>query len=261
MSDPFLERAFAGLPIDCCSIIDAHGHLGACPLFPVPDISLDTVLRSMDRLGIDLFAVSSMPALFGDAARGNRIVEDAIRAYPDRFFGYMAVDIGYPERILPELTRCLEAGFHGVKVWSQYDSALPYDHENYLPVYEFAAAHRLPVLAHTWGRELEQLEPSIRRHPQINWLLAHACSQDQDQYLRLARSYPNVYLELCFSRAPRGLIEELVRNGLVDKMIWGSDAIFMSAEQQLGRVVFAQISPENKAKILGGNAQRALRLL
>jgi hypothetical protein len=43
-------------------------------------------------------------------------------------------------------------------------------------------------------------------------------------------------------------------------VIWGSDAIFMGAPQQLGRVLFAQISDDDKTKILGLNAKRALRL-
>ena len=76
----------------------------------------------------------------------------------------------------------------------------------------------------------------------------------------MGRQYPNVYLELCFSPCPRALVEELVTAGLEDKLIWGSDAIFMDGAQQIGRVVFAQITPQQKAKILGLNARKALKL-
>ena len=48
--------------------------------------------------------------------------------------------------------------------------------------------------------------------------------------------------------------------GLVDRIVWGSDAMFMDGSQQIGRVLFAQIPPEDKEKILGLNARRALRL-
>lgn len=259
--DQFALRARQGLPIDHCRVIDAHGHLGGLPSFPLVDDSLASVVASMDRLGIDLFCVSAMPAIFGDAARGNRIVEAALRAYPGRFFGYMVADVGYPDLILPELERCLAAGFRGVKIWSYgAKPGLRYDHPNYRPIFEFAEAHRLPVLAHTWGDELDQLEPAIREFPGVNWLMAHTFSSQKEKYLRFAREYPNVYLELCFSPCPRGLVEELVAEGLVDKTLWGSDAIFMSATQQIGRVLFARIAPEDKEKILGLNAVRALRL-
>ena len=260
-SSRFAEAGFAGKPIDHALVIDAHGHLGTLPMLPIIDTTLESAVASLDRMGIDLFCVSSMPAIFGDAVRGNRIVEAAIQKYPDRFFGYMVVDAGYPEKIIPELERCLAAGFKGVKVWSYgAKPGLPYDHPNYRPVFEFANAHKLPVLAHTWGGELDQLEPYIRSCPNIHWLMAHTGSAQKEKYIRFGKEYPTVFLELCFSPCPRGLVEELVEQGLADKLVWGSDAIFMGAAQQLGRVLFAQISDADKEKILGLNAKRALRL-
>lgn len=258
--DLFELRARAGLPMDHCLVIDAHGHLGLGVQFPLPDTSLETVVAVMDRLGIDLLAVSSLQALSGDACRGNRIVEQAISRFPDRFFGYMALDIGYPERVVPEMERCLQAGFRGVKVHCGGRPGVPYNDARYGPVFCFAEEHRLPVLAHTWGANLDELEPLIGRYPHINWLMAHTGSQQKEKYIRLAREYPSVYLETCLSTCPRGLIEELVDEGLADKLVWGSDMIFMGAAQQLGRVAFARIPPADKEKILGLNARRALRL-
>jgi predicted TIM-barrel fold metal-dependent hydrolase len=260
-ADTFVAKGLSGAPIDQCLVIDAHAHLGECPNFALPDGSSASVVRSMDRLGIRITCASSMPAIFGDASRGNRIVEDAMRQFPGRFFGYMVADVGYPERIVPEFEHCLQAGFRGVKVWSYgAKPGLPYDHPNYRPVFEFADAHHLPVLAHTWGAELDQLEPAINAYPHITWLMAHTASSQKDKYVRFANTYPNVYLELCFSPCPRGLVESLVGAGLVDRLIFGSDCTFMSATQQIGRVLFAQIAPEHKEKILGLNAQRALGL-
>lgn len=259
--DLFEEKGFAGKPIDHCLVIDAHGHLGEEPTFPIVAGTPESIVGSMDRMGIDVFCVSSYAAVFGDASRGNRLVAQAMEDYPGRFQGYAAVDIGYPERILPELERCLRSGFKGVKIWSTgAKPGSPYSHPNYRAVFEFADAHHLPVLAHTWGGELDDLEPIIQAHPDINWLLAHTASQQKEKYIRFGKDLPNVYLETCFSRCPRGLIEELVAEGLADKVIWGTDTTFFSAAHQLGRILFAQISPEDKEKILGLNAQRALRL-
>ncbi len=259
--DVFADDARHGRPIDRCLVIDAHGHLGEAPNFPYPDSAAASLIRAMDRLGIQMTCVSSTPAIFGDARRGNQIVAQAMREHPGRIFGYMVADVGYPELIAPEMERCLAAGFRGVKIWSYgAKPGLPYDHPNYTPVFEFANAHRLPVLAHTWGAELDQLEPAIRAYPNITWLMAHTASSQKDKYVRFGLEYPNVFLELCFSPCPRGLVEELVDRGLSGKLIFGSDCIFMSATQQIGRVLFAQISPEDKTKILGLNARRALGL-
>lgn len=259
-SDPYVAAVFARRP-QPGDIVDAHAHLGPDAGSPFVTHDLGRYVAGMDRLGIRLACVSAVPSLLGDATRGNRLVEAAMRAYPDRFFGYMCADIGYPERILPEMERGLAVGFRGVKVWS-YGArpGLPYNHPNYQPVFSFAAKHSLPVLAHTWGGELAQLEPIARQYPQVNWLLAHTASDRKEEYIRLAHEYPNVYLELCLSSCPRHLVEELVAAGLEDKTIWGSDALFLDAAQQIGRVVFAQIAPHQKGKILGDNARRALRL-
>jgi uncharacterized protein len=258
-SDAFAECGRAGKPLAHCHVVDAHGHLGPDPASAYVTTEVRSVVAAMDRIGIDVMCVSAEPALFGDAARGNRLVEEALRAYPGRFFGYAAADVGYPERIVPELERCMAAGFRAVKVWSYgVKPGPPYDHENYRPVFEFADAHRLPVLAHTWGGELAQIEPRIGRYPGITWLLAHTGSMAAPEYIRMAREYPAIYLETCLSSCPRGMIEALVAAGLADKVVWGSDAIFMSSAQQIGRVLFARIDPEDKARILGGNARRAL---
>ena len=260
--DPLAEAGRHGEPITSCRVVDAHGHLGTeCPVFPIISTELDDVLASMDRLGVDLFCVSGIAGIFGAAGEGNDVVAAAIRRAPDRFFGYATVDIGFPERILPELERCLELGFRGVKIWSWGDRpGLPYDHENYQPVFAFADANHLPILAHTWGAELDQLRPAIERFANINWLMAHTGSQDLPKYIEFGRQYPTVFLETCFSPCPYGLIEELVAAGLEDKVVWGSDVTFMDSSQQLGRVTFARIPVEAKQKILGGNANKALRL-
>lgn len=257
--DYFTQQAFAGAPLSDALAIDAHAHLGANPAFPFVDSSVAGFIAAMDRVGIDLACVSSIPAIYGQSRRGNAEVLAALAAYPERLFGYVVVDCGYPERIEEELERSLAGGMRGVKLHSH--GGLPYDHANYDPVYAVAQARSLPLLAHTWSdEELDQLEPHFEQCRGVNFLLGHAGAVAREHYVRLAHQYDNVFLELCFSACPRGLVEYFVGEGLATKLLWGSDAIFMSLEQQIGRVLFAQISEADKRLILGENAARALRL-
>lgn len=256
-ADYFEQQAFAGAPLSDAIVIDAHGHIGDDPAIAFVDTSMPALIATMDRMGVDVACVSSIPAIYGLSARGNDELLAALAAYPDRLFGYVVVDAGYPERIQPELNRCLAGGVRGVKIHSV--SGTPYDHPNYTPVYDFAAAHSLPLLAHTWSdEELDALEPQFARCPNVSFLLGHAGAVAREHYVRLGHQYPNVYLELCFSVCPRGLVEYFVGEGLAAKMMWGSDCIFMSMEQQLGRVVFAKISEADKRMILGETAARVL---
>ena len=72
----------------------------------------------------------------------------------------------------------------------------------------------------------------------------------------VAKKYPNVYLQLTFTSVPEGLIEYLCRDGLADKTLYGTDAPMRDPRPQLGWVAFADISTEDKKKILGGNMRK-----
>lgn len=257
--DYFTRQAFAGAPLTGATVIDAHAHLGANPQFAFPDSSVAGLIATMDRIGVQMACVSSIPAIYGSSDRGNAEILAAVAQYPDRLFGYLVVDPGYPERVTAQLARGLARGMRGIKLHSH--GGFAYDHPHYQPVYEAAAARSMPLLAHTWSdAELDQLEAHFRTYPQINFLLGHSGAVSREHYVRLGREYDNVFLELCFSVCPRGLVEYFVGEGMARKLLWGSDAIFMSMEQQIGRVVFAQIPEADKRLILGENATRALRL-
>ncbi len=261
MSDPdiFQNAGRAGQPLQDVMLIDAHCHFGHGPDFPIVRPTAKSLVASMDRLGVLLSCVSSIPALFGDAEHGNALVAEGLQEFPDRIFGYFVVDVGYPEKVEAQLAGARKAGFKGLKVWS-YGArpGLPYNHPNYTPVFEFANAHQMPVLCHVFGPELDELEGHIRKYPKIRWLLAHVGSAELEKYMKFAREFPTVWIETCLSSCPRGLIEHLVASGLEKKIIWGSDCVFLDQASQLGRVLFAQIPLEAKRMILGTNAAKAL---
>jgi predicted TIM-barrel fold metal-dependent hydrolase len=260
--DSFVQKAFAGQPIDNCLVIDAHSHLDENPIFPFLDTSLETLVARMNCLGIKTVCVSSLPAIYGKARLGNDRVINAMRRYPGRIFGYMCVDPGYPERIVPEMERCLAAGVRGVKIHSYSTRPLlAYDSPNLAPLYEFTNAHGLPLLVHSFTtEELQQLQPQFTAYPRINFILGHTGACGLDPYMRLAKTHDNVFMETCLSLSPRGLFETIVDEGLGSKVLWGSDEVFMDASQQLGRVLFARVGESDKARILGGNAARVLHL-
>jgi hypothetical protein len=254
--DNFVVCGQAGTPVVDCLVIDVHTHIGPCHGIPIPDSSIEALIAQMDLLGIDLAYVSGLPAVMGVADKmGNDMVLDAMGRYRDRIRGYMALNVASPDTILPEMQRCYDAGMGAVKIYSYgLREGLQYNHPTYEIIFEFADAHSLPVLAHTWGDELDQLEQSFQKYPHIRWLLAHTGSKDLPKYIKVAKEFENVYLETCFSACPRGLFEKLVSEVPLYKIVWGSDQLFISATHQLGRVLFAQLSSEQKQAILGANA-------
>ncbi|NIA22257.1 MAG: amidohydrolase family protein [Anaerolineaceae bacterium] len=79
------------------------------------------------------------------------------------------------------------------------------------------------------------------------------------EYCRLACDHQNVHLDLCLSLSPRRLVERLVEGAGIERIVWGSDALFINMAHQIGKVLGARLSDEQKRAILGGNARRILK--
>ena len=79
---------------------------------------------------------------------------------------------------------------------------------------------------------------------------------DEELYIDAVRKYTNIYLETCSSLAWYGLIERLVQKAGADRVVFGTDMPFMSPDQQIGRILFAKISDDEKRNVLGRNAEQ-----
>lgn len=245
----------AGRSLTNLEILDLHGHIGRIG-FALPDLSLDGLIREMDGVGVRSIVVSHMHCMSTHVTHGNREVLAAMRAFPGRILGYVGV-WPYPE-MAEETANCIAQGFAGMKVHNA--NGFPYNHAGYAGSYELANRHRLPVLFHTWGLDEEfiQTRELSARYPEASFLLAHSGCVNVQAYIDIAVECPNVYLDTAFSRSPRGLIEKLVQGAGADKVVWGSDAYFYSMANQVGKILGAKITEDEKRKILSTNARRIL---
>jgi len=254
-ADALQENVWQRKPLPWEGITDMHGHYGDWAGFPLWGGKADDLVAEMDRLGIEKFVMSPEAVMSTEAVYGNDLVLDAMARQPRRILGWA---ICYPvnrELGIGEIRRCIDAGMIGIKMHSA--TGIPYTSEKYNDVWEFADDRKLPVLLHTWG-DLNQMDPIFERNPNTTILLAHSGAANPEMYVEYARRCPNIYLDLCFSMAPFGLVEYFVRELGPERIVWGSDAPWMSMQQQLGRVIFADISEEAKKCILVDNPGRIL---
>jgi predicted TIM-barrel fold metal-dependent hydrolase len=238
-------------------IIDLHGHMGRVQ-FPTVDGTAGSIVSEMDRIGIVAIVLSHMQAMQGRVEFGNDELYAAMREFSGRIFGYTSIWPTSAEAVRNETSRRLAQGFVGIKLHNA--NGFGYDHPHYVPAWEIAQAHHLPVLVHSWGQEAEfsQIRTLAARYPQANILMAHSGSLHPEEYGRIGREVPNVYLDLAFSRTGMGLIEQLVSLAGADKVTWGSDCCFFSMTQQIGKMAGAKISEQDKRKILSTNPHRLL---
>ncbi|MHB9130602.1 MAG: amidohydrolase family protein [Armatimonadota bacterium] len=254
-----LEYGRQGLPLPF-PVIDMHGHLGAYA-YTIPDLSAGGMVEVMDRLGVEHILISHMRCMSPHSHHGNAQVLEAMQAYPGRILGYVSFWPQSAEHIRVEAESWLAAGFTGLKLHNS--NGFSYTDPAYLPAYAIANERRLPVLFHTWGDagEFAQIREIAGQYPDLNILLGHSGSANETFYIEAAREYPNMFCETCFSRAPRGMVARLVDAVGVDKVVWGSDGYFYNQAQQIGRVLGAQISDEDKCKILRDNALGILSVI
>jgi predicted TIM-barrel fold metal-dependent hydrolase len=256
MKRPLMDYGRKGIRLDF-PVFDVHAHVGHFGGAPSP--TLECQIREMDRIGIRTAAVSSVEGLFGDVRGGNDNVREASDKFPNRLIGYCHVSAQYPELIKTELERCFRhPGFKGIKV---YQVGTNFDHRCYDPVWAFAKARRLPVLAHTWGGNLTGFDKVARKFPTVAFMAAHTGSGFAYQsYVDAAKKTRNLYLDLTYSREHTNMIEYFVEEVGADRIVWGSDAPTFSMSQQVGKILFARISDADKHKILYGTAARLFRL-
>jgi predicted TIM-barrel fold metal-dependent hydrolase len=254
------DLALTGRPLDV-TVIDSHGHVG-----PARGIDRQTgpddLVRLMDRVGVERTVISGLMFATGVRVESmNDWVEECLGAHPDRFLGYCYINPNFAESIGQEIERCFEhAGFAGFKLHVSWNG-VPYDSHRYAPVYEYAAARRLPILAHTWGDEsVRALARTARQYPAISFLAGHSGAGDVEINLEEARRTPNLFLELTYSGGTPAQVARMVREVGADRIVWGSDTILFAASHQLGKVVFADITEAEKAQILGWNAERIFGL-
>ncbi|MFW6159000.1 MAG: amidohydrolase family protein [Planctomycetota bacterium] len=252
-----LDRARRGEPLAEVGIIDIHGHLGwtGCPLPYAPP---DEMVAEMDRLAIESVVVSHTRCIYTRPDYGNEQVLAAMRAHPGRILGYVAVHPRSAEWVEAEMRRRVDQGFIGLKLHNA--NGFPYTDPAYEPALGIANERHMPVLLHTWGQPetLAQCRELAERCPDATLLLAHSGVENEPGYVELATDAPNVMLELALSRGPRGLVQRLVESVGADRVIWGSDAFFMGQAQQIGKVLGARISDEDKTNLLSTNARRIL---
>lgn len=247
--------------IEGMQVIDFHCHVGAWPQYGMFD-GVDDMLRAMDAAGVDQACLFNV--FQGDHRHGNDEVAKVVRQHPDRFIGFAFVTPHYPESILSELNRAFDTlNMRAIKIYPPYFDR-PVTDPVWGAVFEFADERRLTVISHTWGGD-GKCDPMLfvglaERYPGVRWVMGHAGGPPggRESGKKAALANPGIFLEICSSHRNPGAIEDLVRTVGADRVIFGSDMPLLDPRIHVGRIMLSDVSPDDKRKMLGANAQRLL---
>jgi uncharacterized protein len=234
--------------------IDAHTHLDDGRFDPA-------VFDLGDRLGIGLFLCSNLGAFqphpgMDEVRAMNRGLADQLRRHPDRLRGYCYVNPRFGAESLEDLRRNVEdEGMIGIKLWIATLADDPLSD----PILEYAAEHRLIVLAHAWKKTVEQfpyestaenIAAAARRHPGVRFLMAHLGGQAESA-MNAIRDVPNVAVDTSGTIIGAGEVELAVRRLGADRVVFGSDLPHIDLSANVGKVLGAGLDPADENRIFG----------
>jgi len=263
-------------------IIDASAYIGRWPFAPLGYESAEDLLRLMDRSGVDKAVLTSLNSIFYyDAEIGNREVGTACRQHPDRLIPFATINPNLP-RWREHLAACVEDyGARGIRLHPDFHKySLLADHQ--MPdvggLMAEAAQRKLPVFIQTSILDLRhypgycmvdevpiaQVAQAIERYRDNTFIVGggrwfRARANDLIKYARAA-NLTNYYI------ATDGLggywdgLGSFVKQIGSEHLLFSTRAPILYGEAAKLVVETSEISAEDRAAILGGNAARLLGL-
>jgi predicted TIM-barrel fold metal-dependent hydrolase len=251
------EQLRRELPADQ-PIFDAHVHLGH-------DIDgmvgvYEDLERIQERYGIRKAFMFCLDE--SDREPAFRAGNDRTLAFAERSEGRLIpfVRLDLTEDPLDEARRCLARGARGIKLHPRAQRFLLND-ERLEPIFELAAAERVPILIHG-GRGLPPIAADlcrlVERHPEAQLIIAHAGIADLEQLASRLAGKPGVFWDTSVW-SPVDLLD-FYRRVPPEQIVWASD--YPYGQQPASLLIglrTARVAGFDKAQmreLLWGNANR-----
>lgn len=242
-----------------------------------PMAGVEALLNSMNAHGVNRSVVFGFPWQdSGILSMHNDYIIEMVQKYPDRLTGFCCLNPRCPDAV-NEALRCLNAGLSGIGELAFYDSGLDAPELTSLaPLMALCRLRNLPVLIHTnepVGRNypgkapmtLAQIYSLVKRFADNTLILAHwgggllfyhllkneAKSALKNVFFDTAAS-PYLYDPAIFSAAAFVAGSE--------KILFGSDFPLLGPGKYLSQIQQSGLSAIDRARILGLNAARLLKL-
>ncbi|MBP1990141.1 amidohydrolase family protein [Paenibacillus eucommiae] len=265
------EYAEQGIPLKDVSVIDVHSHIGPYAGNYVPyshdeEAQMLQFTKNLDRVGVDYAIVSMLRGLHTHELEANLDLAKMMETNR-KILGWITYIPSLQQKSLEMAEQCFSISnrFVGIKIHPEFNMH-PIDGAGYEPMWEYADAKGLLVLVHIWGRcpysDPERLRGIAKKYRNLTVLIGHSGGEEPGTTtaIELSNTYDNMFLDLtgAFICSKRTL-EHFVRRADSDKLLFSSDAVFNNLTYDLGEILYARVSEEIKAKVLGLNAQRLLK--
>jgi len=249
-------------------------------LYAEPKAKLATaeeVVASMDEHEIDKSVILNLGWVSHElCVETNDYILEAIARYPERLIGFCVIQPLAGDKALKELERCARNGVKGIgEMRPDVQDFDLKDSSVMKPVIETAVKHNLIFLTHAsepvghqyFGKgniTPEAIYPFILNFPDLKVVCAHWGGGLPFYALmpEVAEALGNVYFDTAatpFLYKPQ-IFQQIADIAGSDKILFGSDYPLLSPKRIIDQLESTGLSQKDKAKILGGNAQRLLSI-
>ncbi len=238
----------------------------------------EEVVASMDEAGIDLSVVLNAGWVSHElCVETNDYILDSISRYPKRLVGFCAIQPKAGDAAIAELERCAKAGAKGIGELRSDTQGFDLTDETMLkPIVEAALKHDLIFLTHSSEPVGHQytgkgsitpdiLYSFVLDFPDLKIVCAHwggglpfyALMPEVD------KSFTNVFFDTAatvFLYQPQ-IFKQVSQIIGSDKILFGTDYPLIHQNRVLAQIQSSELPEEDKARILGANAQKLLKVL
>jgi len=160
--------------------------------------------------------------------------------------------------------------FRGIKIHPS-DHGTWADGEEYRVMWELARKYKLPIMSHTWALTSnpkqkystpERFVRYLEEFPDVTFIFGHSGGRTPGIKLaaEIGKTHKNAYFDMAGDIYNRHFVEFMVRNVGADHFLVASDINWYELSVQMGMVLGANISDEEKKLILGENAARIFKI-
>jgi predicted TIM-barrel fold metal-dependent hydrolase len=235
----------------------------------------EELIASMDEAGIDLSVVLNAGWVSHElCVKTNDYILDSVSRYSRRLVGFCAIQPRAGDAAVAEIERCAKAGAKGIgELRSDVQGFALTDKSTMKPVVNAALKHDLIFLTHSSepaGHEYsgkgsitpDILYSFITAFPNLKLVCAHWGGGLPFYALmpEVAKALDNVFFDTAatvFLYKPE-IFKQMSHIIGSDKILFGTDYPLMHQNRVLTQIQSAQLPEEDKAKILGANAQKLL---
>lgn len=250
--------------------IDAHEHVGLSG-------TIEEQIDFADRLNIGKLVVSKpisadsgLKATPEEFRMCNDEVLKAMKQFPERYMGSCYVNPVFGKESLEEITRCIDNGMIGLKVYNQVKISDPL----FYPIIEKFIDLRMIILMHAHcgigvgGKRTkygnvqpnasipEDFAEAAKRYPEAMFQYAHTGGGGDWEYAcKTIKDYPNIYVDTSGSNNEGNMIDFALKYLGEDRMFFGTDSSYY---QGVATILSSDLNEVQKKKIFFDNFNNIL---